>query len=143
MVVYCRDEKPAIQAVIVDEQGVDEATAMQIGQHVRKEAGYEAIPIVALTLHSSLDEKLREAGFSSCLVKPLRHATVATNLLQAFGVGAQPPAKKVHPDPKLLVGKRILVVRDHNKHPSQTITFLQWIISTCKHSFFHPVLRKL
>lgn len=111
MVVLCRKEKPLIQAIIVDLQGVDEESTMQIGQLVRKETGYEALPILALTFLPAHDEKLKEAGFSSSISKPLRHATVASILLQAFGVGAQMPTKKVHSNPKLLVGKRLLVVR--------------------------------
>lgn len=115
MVVLCRKERPLVQAVIVDLQGVDEVSAIQIGELVRKETGYEAIPVIALTSIASHEEKLKEAGFSSTMLKPLRHATVATILLQAFGVGAQVPTKKVTPNPKLLAGKRLLVVRFCNR----------------------------
>ena len=78
---------------------------------MRMETGYEAIPIIALTCLPAHEEELKEAGYSSSVLKPLRHATVATILLQAFGVRKKMPTKKVNSNPKLLAGKRLLVVR--------------------------------
>ena len=109
----CRKETPLVQAIIVDLQGVDQETTKKIGQFVRIETGYEAVPIIALTFLPT-HEELKEAGYSSSMLKPLRHSTVATILLQAFGVRTNMPTKKANSNPKLLAGKRLLVV--HLQH---------------------------
>ncbi|KAG0604865.1 hypothetical protein M758_9G014700 [Ceratodon purpureus] len=108
-----RKETHLVQAIIVDLQGVDQDLTRKIGQFVRMETGYEAIPIIALTCVPPHEEELKEAGYSSTILKPLRHATVATILLQAFGVRKKMPTKKVNANPSLLAGKRLLVVDDN------------------------------
>lgn len=99
-----------MQAIIIDFQGVDKDTTREIGQLVRKEPGYEALPVIALTCPQIHEEELKKAGYSSTIFKPLRHATVTTILLEALGVRTVTPTTKVAPNPKLLVGKRLLVV---------------------------------
>lgn len=102
-----------VQAIIIDFQGVDKDTTREIGQLVRKEPGYEALPVIALTCPQIHEEELKKAGYSSTIFKPLRHATVTTILLEALGVRTVTPTTKVAPNPKLLVGKRLLVVDDN------------------------------
>lgn len=107
-----KENSSSAQAIIVVLQGVDRELTMEIGQRVRTEPGYETLPIIALTC-TPLPDELKTAGYSSTIFKPLRHATVATILLQALGVRFQMSTKKVAPNPKLLTGKRLLVVDDN------------------------------
>lgn len=102
-----------VKAVVVDLQGIDKGSAAKIGHMVRSEKGYESLPIVALTCPTQdKDEKvLQEVGYSSMMLKPLRHTTVATILLQAFGVQIKKTIRKPNANPQLLTGKRLLVVR--------------------------------
>ena len=111
--LWCRKEKPLVKAVVVDLQGLDKGSAAKIGHMVRSEKGYESLPIVALTCPTQdKDEKvLQEVGYSSMMLKPLRHTTVATILLQAFGVQIKKTIRKPNANPQLLTGKRLLVVR--------------------------------
>lgn len=110
--LWCRKEKPLVKGVVVDLQGIDQGLAAKIGHTVRSEKGYESLPIVALTCptQDNNEKLLQEAGYSSTMLKPLRHTTVATILLQAFGVQIKKTIRKPNANPQLLTGKRLLVV---------------------------------
>jgi DNA-binding NtrC family response regulator len=105
-------EAPAVRAVIIDLQGLDQASALQVVQAVRKEkASLQVVALTCLPRAEVGDKLFREAGFSYAISKPLRHSTIATVLLQALGVQLQTSTKRKSPDSQLLSGKRLLVVR--------------------------------
>jgi histidine kinase 2/3/4 (cytokinin receptor) len=100
----------AIQAVIVDLQGTKQSSALEFACSIRKECNLVQLLVVGLSLGFSTSEekKLREAGFSSLVNKPLRIATLGASLLQPIGV---PERKQViSNNSKLMSGKRLLVV---------------------------------
>jgi hypothetical protein len=100
----------AIQAVIVDLQGTKQSSALEFACSIRKECNLVQLLVVGLSLGFSTSEekKLREAGFSSLVNKPLRIATLGASLLQPIGV---PQRKRViSNNSKLMSGKRLLVV---------------------------------
>ncbi len=101
-----------MRAVIIDLQGLDQASALQVVQAVRKEkASLQVVALTCLPRAEVGDKLFREAGFSYAISKPLRHSTIATVLLQALGVQLQTSTKRKSPDSQLLSGKRLLVVR--------------------------------
>jgi len=103
----------AIQAVIVDLQGTKQSSALEFACSIRKECNLVQLLVVGLSLGFSTSEekKLREAGFSSLVNKPLRIATLGASLLQPIGV---PERKQViSNNSKLMSGKRLLVVDDN------------------------------
>jgi hypothetical protein len=100
----------AIQAVIVDLQGTKQSSALEFACSIRKDCNLVQLLVVGLSLGFSTSEekKLREAGFSSLVNKPLRIATLGASLLQPIGV---PERKRViSNNSKLMSGKRLLVV---------------------------------
>lgn len=137
----CREDPP-FQAVIVDLQGLDHASALHLVQSIRKEPNVRSIPVLALSIPPSTEtqKELLEAGFSQIVHKPLRCTTLVAGLLQALGVQMTSASRRANTNAKMLSGKRILVVG--YLEPSVSFGFGCWLEVKLSSSY-HAVLLKL
>ncbi|XP_024359529.1 probable histidine kinase 6 [Physcomitrium patens] len=109
-----RDEGPPFQAVIVDLQGMDHMTAIQLVQRL-KESVVNKIPVLALSIppESELQSELQKAGYQHIVHKPLRCNALISGLLQTLGIEVTNPSRKQNANAEMLAGKRLLVVDDN------------------------------
>jgi CheY-like chemotaxis protein len=109
-----RQGQAAVQVVIIDLQGLENALALELVGLIHREPSFEMLPVIALTSRASnaAENKLQMAGFSNILYKPLRCITIAAVLLQALGMQGQTKLKKgnTNANAKILSGKLLLVV---------------------------------
>lgn len=108
---FFRNDKPDFQALIVDLQGLDHMSALELVQRM-KEQSMDKVPVLALTIppESGLLNELQQAGYSHMVHKPLRCTTLISGLLQALGVQIANSSRKANANAKMLAGKRLLVV---------------------------------
>ena len=113
-VLNYRNDGPPLQAVIVDLQGMDHQSSIQLVQGL-KESPFKSIPVLALSIppDSSLQNELREAGYLHIVHKPLRCTTLVSGLLQTLGMQVTNPSRKQNTNSEMLAGKRLLVVDDN------------------------------
>lgn len=111
----CRTNGPPFQAVIVDLQGMDHTSSIQLVQRLKQESTFNNIPVLALSIppESALQSELHEAGYLHIVHKPLRCTTLMSGLLQAMGMQVTNPSRKQNANEKMLAGKRLLVVDDN------------------------------
>jgi histidine kinase 2/3/4 (cytokinin receptor) len=110
----CRNDGPPIQAVIVDLQGMDHDSSIQLVQRL-KESTFKKVPVLALSVppDSSLQSELHEAGYLHIVHKPLRCTTLIAGLVQSLGMQVTNPSRKQNTNAEMLSGKRLLVVDDN------------------------------
>ncbi|KAL2641300.1 hypothetical protein R1flu_008887 [Riccia fluitans] len=109
-------DRPQIDAVFVDLQGVGMSQAIQLVKSLRKEQSLMSMPVLALScpLNTTAEkEELQQAGFTQTVYKPLRRSTLATGLLQGLKIELRPPVKTVNKNANMLAEKRLLVVDDN------------------------------
>lgn len=112
LVILCRTEEPKIEAVIVDLQGLEHKSALQLVQEMQKEPNTKKLPVLALSIppESAVQNELLEAGFGHIVHKPLRCTTLISGLLQTLGMQVKNHSRKANTNAKMLSGKRLLVV---------------------------------
>ena len=108
---FFMNDKPDFLALIVDLQGLDHMSALELVQWM-KEQSMDKVPMLALTIppESGLLNELQQAGYSHMVHKPLRCTTLISGLLQALGVQIANSSRKANANAKMLAGKRLLVV---------------------------------
>ncbi|KAL3677673.1 hypothetical protein R1sor_020629 [Riccia sorocarpa] len=109
-------DRPQINAVIVDLQGVEMNQAIQLVKSLRREQSLVSIPFLALScpLNNTVKkEELQEAGFCKLVFKPLRRSILASALLQALGTALRHRVKSENTNANMLAEKRLLVVDDN------------------------------
>lgn len=110
----CRTAGPPFQAVIVDLQGMDHSSSIQLVQRL-KQSTFKKIPVLALSIppDSALQSELHAAGYLHIVHKPLRCTTLIAGLLQTLGMQVTNPSRKHNANEKMLAGNRLLVVDDN------------------------------
>lgn len=108
---FFMNDKPNFLALIVDLQGLDHMSALELVQRM-KEQSMDKVPVLALTIppESGLLNELQQAGYSHMVHKPLRCTTLISGLLQTLGVQIANSSRKANANAKMLAGKRLLVV---------------------------------
>lgn len=108
---FFMNDKPDFLALIVDLQGLDHMSALELVQWM-KEQSMDKVPMLALTIppESGVLNELQQAGYSHMVHKPLRCTTLISGLLQALGVQIANSSRKANANAKMLAGKRLLVV---------------------------------
>lgn len=112
-----RNDGPAFQAVIVDLQGVEHKSSMQLVPRLKQSTAKRGItiPVLALSIppDSALQSELNEAGYTHIVHKPLRCTTLISGLLQILGMRVTNLSRKPNTNADMLAGKRLLVVDDN------------------------------
>lgn len=122
MDIFCRNGRSPIQAVVVDLKGLSHASVLELARTIRKISTLQALPVLALalSLSTTYEKQLKEAGISHIVHKPLRYSTLAAVLLETIGVPAKASTKKVNVNSKMLSGRKLLVVIIFLSDPNHT-----------------------
>lgn len=123
---YRKDGEPPFRAVLLDLEGMELSSALQLVRELRKEFSNDRLAILILTASSAttVHRQVHEAGCAQIVLKPIRSTTLCSVLLTAIGIGAKAAPKPVTNNAKMLEGKTLLVVSDFKILPICVVRFL-------------------
>ncbi|XP_024403116.1 probable histidine kinase 6 isoform X1 [Physcomitrium patens] len=121
-----RENGPPFQAVIVDLQGMDHKSSIQLVQRLKVSTA-KTFPVLALSIPPdiALQTELHEAGYQHIVHKPLRCTTLISGLLQTLGMQVTNLSRKQNANAEMLTGKCLLVVDDNMVNSTVASSMLQ------------------
>lgn len=123
---FHRENGPPFQAVIVDLQGMDHKSSIQLVQRLKVSTA-KTFPVLALSIPPdiALQTELHEAGYQHIVHKPLRCTTLISGLLQTLGMQVTNLSRKQNANAEMLTGKCLLVVDDNMVNSTVASSMLQ------------------